>query len=76
MKREVTFGRKVRELREERAWTQEHLAEVAGIESVRTVQRVERSETQGAETLKAIAAAFDVTVQDLVPCGRYPNHSA
>ncbi len=65
MKKEVTFGRKIRQLREERAWTQEHLAEVAGIESVRTVQRVEGCETQGAETLRAIAAAFDVTVQDL-----------
>jgi transcriptional regulator with XRE-family HTH domain len=65
MRKEVSFGSKIRELRERRAWTQEHLAEVAGIESVRTVQRVENNETQKAETLQAIAAAFDVGVQDL-----------
>ena len=34
-------------------------------QSVRTVQRVEKNETQSAETLRAIAAAFDVDVNTL-----------
>jgi transcriptional regulator with XRE-family HTH domain len=37
----------------------EHLAAVAGL-SPRTIQRVEKDCTQDAETIMAIAAAFDV----------------
>lgn len=62
MRKEITYGSRIRELRVQRAWTQEQLTEVAGLQSVRTVQRVEKNETQGAETLQAIAAAFDTDV--------------
>lgn len=65
MKRIVTYGERIRALREEKAWTQEHLTAAAGIESVRTVQRVEKNETRSPETLRAIAAAFDVDVDNL-----------
>jgi transcriptional regulator with XRE-family HTH domain len=65
MRRVITYGERVRELREEKAWTQEHLTDIAGLQSVRTVQRVEKNETQSAETLRAIAAAFDVDVNTL-----------
>ncbi len=64
MRTETRFGKKVRDFRVERGWTQEQLAEVADI-TTRTVQRVEKDQTQDAETLKAIAAAFDVAVKDL-----------
>jgi transcriptional regulator with XRE-family HTH domain len=64
MKTETRFGKKVRELRIDRGWSQEQLAELADI-TPRTVQRVEKDQTRDGETLKAIAAAFDVTVKDL-----------
>lgn len=54
----------IRLLREHRAWTQEHLAQVAGV-TPRTVQRVEAGEGALVDTLQAIAAALDVDVPAL-----------
>jgi transcriptional regulator with XRE-family HTH domain len=54
----------IRHLRAYRAWTQEHLAEAAGI-TVRTVQRAEGRQGMTAETLTAIAGAFDVSIEEL-----------
>jgi transcriptional regulator with XRE-family HTH domain len=51
--------------RMEKGWTQEHLAEVAGI-SARTVQRVERDGSASADTLQALASALDVDVKMLL----------
>jgi len=65
MRRVTTYGEKVRQFREEKSWTQEELTERAGLQSVRTVQRVEKNETQSPETLRAIAAAFNVDVDAL-----------
>ena len=56
---------RVKALREERAWTQQQLAEVADLD-VRTVQRVEAGRPPSPETLQALAAAFDVRVPDLL----------
>jgi len=64
MRKVFRYGRRIQELREERAWTQEHLAAVAGL-SPRTIQRVERDSTQDAETIRSIAAAFDVDLKRL-----------
>ena len=50
--------------RERAAWTQEHLADAASIE-VRTVQRAEKGKHISAETLQAIAGAFDMSVDGL-----------
>lgn len=55
---------KLKRWREERHWSQEHLAELAGI-GHRTVQRVERGETASRETMKALAVAFGVDVMAL-----------
>src|SRR5258708_39361777 len=63
-------GVKIRELRENRAWTQQHLAEVAGID-VRTVQRLESGAQPSLESLAALAAAFNVDVSEL----REPDRS-
>jgi transcriptional regulator with XRE-family HTH domain len=49
----------IQKLRLQRGWSQEQLAELAGL-SVRTVQRIERGQTPSAESLKAIAAVLDV----------------
>lgn len=55
----------LRQLREERAWTQEHLADAAGV-SLRTVQRIEREGNASADSRLALAAAFGVDVSILV----------
>jgi transcriptional regulator with XRE-family HTH domain len=49
---------------EQRTWTQEHLAAVSGID-VRTIQRAERGTRLSADSLQALAAAFDLTVDQL-----------
>jgi len=50
---------KIRRWREERHWSQEHLAELAGI-GLRTVQRIENGEQASRDSLTALAAAFQV----------------
>ena len=54
-------GGRIRQLRQEKAWTQEELAARASI-SPRTVQRAEEGQ-MSADTLKAVARAFDVPVE-------------
>ena len=52
---------KIKRWREERHWSQEHLAELAGI-GLRTVQRIENGDPASNESLMALAAAFNVEV--------------
>jgi transcriptional regulator with XRE-family HTH domain len=54
----------IRMFREHRSWTQDHLAEAACL-TTRTVQRAESGQGMTAETLTAIAGAFDVTLDVL-----------
>ena len=54
----------VRKLRLQKAWSQEQLAQLAGI-SARTVQRLENGDTPSLETLAALAAVSDVPVTEL-----------
>ena len=58
------IGRNIRQHREERHWTQEELAIIAGID-VRTIQRAENGQKLALETLKAIANAFEITIDQL-----------
>lgn len=52
-------------LREKRSWTQQALADAAGV-SLRTIQRLEREELESSkETLLAVAGAFDVGLSEL-----------
>jgi transcriptional regulator with XRE-family HTH domain len=55
---------RIRTLREQRAWSQEHLAAVAGL-STRTLQRIEAGAAASKETCLALAAALEVAVDDL-----------
>ena len=55
---------KIKRWREERQWSQEHLAELAGL-GLRTVQRVESGGQASHETLMALAAAYNVDVSAL-----------
>lgn len=57
-------GMLVQKLRLRRGWSQEDLAELSTL-SVRTVQRVERGHTASMETLKALAAVFEVNFLSL-----------
>ncbi|MEE4202410.1 MAG: helix-turn-helix transcriptional regulator [Halieaceae bacterium] len=50
---------RVKNQRLEKGWTQEQLAELAGI-SVRTVQRLEKTGVASMETTNALAAVFEV----------------
>lgn len=54
----------VQKLRLQRGWTQEELAIVSGL-STRTIQRIERGQDASLETLKALAAAFEVDIAAL-----------
>lgn len=53
----------VRKLRLQRGWTQEHLAELLGV-NVRTVQRIERGGKASLETRQALAAVFEVDLEN------------
>jgi len=59
-----TNAQLIRKLREDRAWSQEHLAAVAGL-SARTIQRVEAEGSASRETRMAIASALGVELAQL-----------
>ena len=54
----------VRKLRLQRGWSQEQLAEMSGL-SVRTIQRIERGQKAGLESLKSLASVFDIDLSQL-----------
>lgn len=57
----------LREMRLERGWTQEQLAELAGL-SVRSIQRIERGMAASIETRNALAAVFGIESSLLRAC--------
>jgi len=59
-----TNAQLIRKLREDRAWSQEHLAAVAGL-SARTIQRVEAENSASRETRMAIAVALGIDLAQL-----------
>jgi len=59
-------GSRIRSLREAKAWSQEHLANAAGL-STRTVQRIEAENMASSETRLAVAAALGVPAASLMP---------
>ncbi len=64
----------LRQLRLARGWSQEQLAELAGL-NIRTIQRVERGQNAGLETLKALAAVFETNVNQLKEQPAMSSHS-
>src|SRR5678809_11139 len=66
-------GNRIRSLRDAKAWSQEHLANAAGLSS-RTVQRVEAENIASSETRLAIAATLGVPAASLMPELPAPEH--
>lgn len=54
----------VKKLRKQHQWSQDELAILSGL-SIRTIQRVESGQSASLETLKSLAAVFDVEVSVL-----------
>lgn len=54
----------VKKLREKNRWSQEQLADACGL-NVRTIQRVESGNKASLETLKCLAAVFEVDISKL-----------
>jgi transcriptional regulator with XRE-family HTH domain len=61
------IGRRIRQLREQRQWTQIRLAHKTGL-ALATISRLEQGtyEDQRLSTLRTIADAFEVQVADLL----------
>lgn len=57
-------AKKLKMLRQERGWSQEHVAEIAGL-SYRTIQRIEKDGHCSLESKMALASAFVVTPVEL-----------
>lgn len=58
-------GGRIRALRIQRGWTQEQLAEIAGV-SPRTIQRAEAADRASFDTVRAVAGAFGEGFDDLL----------
>lgn len=57
----------IKRLRNEKAWSQDQLADVAGV-SLRTIQRIEKNGIASLESKKAIASAFGMQSAELDAC--------
>jgi transcriptional regulator with XRE-family HTH domain len=55
---------KLKQLRESRAWSQSHFAQISGL-SLRTIQRIEKSGIASPESVKSICATFDIQIEEL-----------
>ena len=60
---QTTNVRDIKNLRLERHWSQEQLAEMSGL-SLRTIQRIENGENASLESLKALASVFETDIAD------------
>jgi transcriptional regulator with XRE-family HTH domain len=55
----------VKKLRSAKNWSQEELSEASGL-SPRTIQRIENGENASIESVRALAAAFDIDPKELI----------
>ncbi|TXE15983.1 helix-turn-helix domain-containing protein [Psychroserpens burtonensis] len=55
--------RDIKQMRLERHWSQDQLAEMSGL-SIRTIQRIENGENAGLESLKSLASVFEINIKD------------
>lgn len=55
----------MKSLRLQKHWSQDQLAQLSDL-NVRTIQRVEKGESVGAETLKSLASVFEISTDELI----------
>ena len=55
----------VKELRTEKNWSQDHLANACGL-TLRTIQRLENSGKSSLDSIKALAAVFEIAPKQLI----------
>ncbi len=55
---------KIKQLRESKCWSQQQLSELTGL-SLRTVQRIEAKSVASQESIKCLAAVFEISVNEL-----------
>src|SRR5688572_18124757 len=58
------FALKLRAMRNQKGWTQDRLASIAGV-TERTIQRAEAGGPVALDTFQGLASAFDSTVEEL-----------
>jgi transcriptional regulator with XRE-family HTH domain len=58
----------IQKLRLQRGWSQQQLADLSGL-SVRTVQRIEQGQVASTESLKSLAAVFEIDFSTLQESG-------
>ena len=66
---------RLRELRTERRWSQEQLAKLSGL-NLRTIQRLESGAKISTESLRALAAVFEVPAESLLAGAPIPSQPA
>jgi transcriptional regulator with XRE-family HTH domain len=73
----VRLGRKMRVLRSQRGWTQQHLADTTGIGWVHVSELENGKREAGLRTLEKLASAFEISVSDLLKSTDYTrqNHT-
>lgn len=69
MPKNLLRAKYVKKEREERAWPQRQLADVADV-NLRTIQRLEKDGAASFETLMAVAQAFGIDVKELSPSSK------
>lgn len=60
----------VKQLRTAKNWSQEQLSEVSGL-SLRTIQRLENGNNASIESVRALAATYDIDPNDLIVSEQY-----
>ena len=63
----------VRKLRLQKGWSQDQLAQLSGL-SIRTIQLIERGNKAGLESLKSLAAVFEIELSTLNQEVTMSNH--
>ena len=66
---------RLRALRAARQWSQEQLAQLSGL-NLRTIQRLEAGAKVSTESLRALAAVFDVPAESLLAGAPHPSQRA
>ncbi|MCO7223315.1 helix-turn-helix transcriptional regulator [Pleionea sp. CnH1-48] len=56
---------KIKAQRQERGWTQQHLADVVGV-SLRTIQRIEKTGATSMETVSALVSVLELEREELL----------